>query len=92
MGAWGGQVCPTYSASPFSELFLFFFNTLISTITLGGRSQSLPVEGQSWLQSPKAQVHSMPPDREGLLLREAHAVSGIKAQQAGVISPNSYDP
>lgn len=35
MGAWGGQVCPTYSASPFSELFLFFFffNTLISTIT-----------------------------------------------------------
>lgn len=50
------------------------------------------MEGQSWLHSPKAQVHSMPPDREGLLLREAHAVSGIKAQQAGVISPNSYDP
>ena len=28
----------------------------------------------------------MLPDREGLLLREARAVSGIKAQQAGVIS------
>lgn len=33
----------------------------------------------------------MPPDREGLLLQEACGVPGIEAQQAAVISPNSYD-
>lgn len=30
-----------------------FFNTFISTITLGGRKQSLPKEGQSWLPPPR---------------------------------------